>query len=229
MKRIWLVGALLVALSACGETGGAEVPFSIVIETRGTDGFDTETGWHVQLDEARLNVSAIYLWENPPALARLWNLLVPVAHAHAGDLQFSGGAVLGEHLGLVELDLMSGRRELGERIGNEGPVKSFSVLLEPVEGHVAQVRGRATKDGISVDFEGGLALEAGRQRRVDGLRTDGELTSGATFVVTANVPRWFRDADFSTLDDGVITPGTQTRAAWFLGVRSSDSFTGTWR
>lgn len=228
MRRIVLASALVV-LGACGGTGGAEVPFSIVVETQGTDGFDTDTGWRVQLDEARLNVSAIYLWENPPALARLWNLLVPVAHAHAGDLQFAGGAALGEHLGLTTFDLLAGPTNLGERIGNEGRVQSFSVLLDPIDGHVAKVRGTATREGVTVDFTGGLALDAGRQRRVDGLRTDGELTSGSTFVVTVNVARWFQDADFSTLDDGVIAPSTQARAAWFLGARGSDSFTGSWR
>lgn len=237
MSRTMRCVAVSMLLSACGATGGGEAPFEMVIEASGVDaeGFDTDTGWHVTLDEATVQLSAIYLWENPPALARRWtpwDLIAPPAHAHAGDLHFNGGAVLGEHLGHVQIDLLAAPMSLGERVGNEGRVQSFTVLFEPSDelgGHVAWVKGAASKDGVTVPFEGGLALEPGRDRRVDGLVTDGWISPGATFVTSIEVPRWFRDADFSKLVDGAITPESQVRAAWFLGARSNESFVGSWR
>lgn len=241
MKKLVVFLSTLTLLSACDPTGGAESPFAIVVESEGVgpEGFDTATGWHVSLDSADVRLSAIYLWENPPALARsvrpfrLWDFVVAPAYAHAGDMHFAGGAVLGEHVGLVSVDLLNTPLDLGEHIGNEGRVRSFSVVFEPskdLDGHVAWVSGQATKNGVTIPFEGGLSLAAGRERRVDGLVTDGWIAKDATFVLTVELARWFRDAEFSTLAaDGVISPDAQVRAAWFLGARSNQSFSGSWR
>lgn len=241
MKKLTLMLGALTLFVACDPTGGAESPFRIVVETEGLgpEGFDTDTGWHVTLDSAHARIAAIYLWENPPQLARNerlfrpWNWFIAPAYAHAGDLHFAGGAVLGEHVGLVDVDLLKTPLDLGERVGNEGRTRSFSVLFEPapaLNGNIAWVSGRATKEGVSVSFEGGLSLSPGRERRVDGLATDGWIEPGATFVLTFLPARWFRDADFSEfVDNGELSPESQVRAAWFLGARSNGAFTGTWR
>lgn len=241
MKRLVVLLGSMTLLAACDATSGAESPFGIVVETQGAgaEGFDTATGWHVLLDAAEVQLSAIYLWENPPALARNarpfrpWNLIVAPAYAHAGDMHFAGGAVLGEHVGLIGIDLLKPPLDLGEHIGNEGRVRSFSVVFEPskdLDGHVAWVSGQATKNGVTIPFEGGLSLAPGRERRVDGLMTDGWIAPDATFVLTVQLSRWFQDADFSTLgENGQISSDSQVRAAWFLGARSNASFQGSWR
>lgn len=234
---------------ACDPTGGAEVPFSFRVETASPASFVTATGWSVTLEQATLAAGPIYLHENPPAFAarslpdRLLELVVPRAHAHAGDSHFNGGAVLGEWLVPFVFDAVSPQPlALGETIGNAGPVRSFAVLLEPpandagpTHGFHAWAMGVATKGEQRIPFEGGLVIERpGRDRRVEGLPVEAELADGGVFVLEVHADRWFRDAEFDRLtapdtgDVRTITTDSQVHAAWFLGARSREAFSARW-
>ena len=247
---------LALLLVGCGATPGAEVPFNLRVDSAlPTGSFTTSLGWTVTLDEARIVVSAVYLFENPPPSAardrpitdRLASLFLSTAWAHAGSTHFSGGACLGELLDQAAIDLVAGAATAVPLIGNAGRVRSFSVLLDaprgdlakpesPTHGHHAWVRGTATKDGTTILFEGGLDVEnTGRLRYVDGITTDFALDAGGTFSVAIDPRAWFDTARFESLttdgSDGrkLISAESQVRSAWFIGARSARAFAGTWQ
>jgi hypothetical protein len=252
-----LVGATA-QLCGCSEsgTGGEAVQLEMAVvgvpdagEELGT--FTTRTGYRVQLSEARVAIGPIYLYENPPPVARsasplrrAWDALVPSAHAHPGDLHFAGGAVRGEYLGQVVLDGLAGERlDLGVLQGVAGPARSFSVILEPprsteartaLRDHHAYVVGTAEKDGASYSFEGGLDIESeGALRKVEGIGLEAEIQQGARVTIQLHLSRWFADADFARLSalapSGryVIDEQSQVRGAWFIGARSFDTFSAS--
>ena len=257
----WAVPALLLATSqlcSCADsgTGGAAVQFEMAVisapdpgEDLGT--FTTRSGYRVQLSEARIALGPIYLYENPPPVARapgplrrLWDVLVPSAYAHPGDQHFAGGAVKGEFLEQVVLDgLTDERLDLGVVQGVAGPARSFSVLLEPprsteasslLHGHHAYVVGTAEKDGMSYSFEGGLDIpNEGTLRKVEGIPLDAELEQGTRVTIELHLSRWFADADFARLSTVapsggyVIDEQSQVRGAWFIGARSFDTFSAS--
>jgi hypothetical protein len=259
-SRFFAPAALGVAslLSGCSDsgTGGAAVRFEMAVVAVPDEGeelgtFTTRTGYRVQLTEALVALGPIYLYENPPPVARawrplhrLWDVLVPSAHAHPGDLHFAGGAVKGEFLGQVVLDgLSSEAQELGAVQGVAGPARSFSVHLEPpssaearsaLHDHHAYVVGTAEKDGNSYPFEGGLDIEdLGTLRKVEGIPLEAEVSSQTRLTIELHLSRWFADADFARLSEldsngrYVIDDESQVRAAWFIGARSFDTFSAS--
>jgi hypothetical protein len=255
-SRSVLAAALLLGGCAGSGTGGAAVQLEMAVvavpeagEELGT--FTTRTGYRVQLTEARVALGPIYLYENPPPVARapgawrrLWDVLVPSAHAHPGDLHFAGGAVKGEFLGQVVLDgLATAPLDLGAAPGVAGPARSFSVLLEPpgsaearraLHEHHAYVVGTAEKDGVSYAFEGGLDIpNEGTLRKVEGLALDAQIEEGTRVTIELHLSRWFADADFARLStlapsgNYVIDERSQVRGAWFIGARSFDTFSAS--
>ena len=255
--KTWMRGLLLTAVTAlaaaCDAAAGREVTVSmaLVAETRtgqAPDHFVTSTGWDVTLDDAALVLGPVYLFENPPPGASLvpwWRpdgWLVRTAHAHAGDQHFAGGAVLAEYVGQLALDVRHGEPvELGQVTATAGRARSFSVLLDPprtglgeaTHGHHAWVRGRATKEGATVAFEGGLDIpNEGRLRKVDGLPLEAPLEDGGRFTLVVHPDAWFDAADFAKLPAAegdaprTITRETQPGAVWFNAARGAAAFTG---
>jgi hypothetical protein len=130
---------------------------------------------------------------------------------------------------------------LGAVTATAGRARSFSVLLDPpraaltapTRGHHAWVRGRATKDGVTVAFEGGLDIpDEGRLRRVEGLPLDAPLEEGGRFTLVVHPDAWFDAADFTKLPAATgdaprpITRESQPGAVWFNAARGADAFTG---
>lgn len=241
--------ALLGPLVGCeADTGGRLVHVGLVVSAVPARDAETSTGWRVTLEEACVALGPFYLYEGGGILARhrrspLPEWLVRTAHAHPGDQHFAGGEVKGEWLEQRRLDVASeGEVSLGSVIGSAGPARSLSVLLEAprprylgddrcLRGHHAYVVGVAEREGQRVAFEGGLDIEdTGTQRRVDGIRLDGELDEGKTVVLSVDARAWFAQADFATLTTEnergrfVIEPSSQVRAAWFLGIRGIGSY-----
>lgn len=214
--------------------------------------FTTETGWEVRLERAVIALGPVYLWENPPPVAgvvaprrapwrALGDFLVPPAHAHVGDTHFDGGQVRAEYVGQVLFDAVAEQPlELGSIEGIAGRARSFTVVLDPprqsvddgrLEGHHAVVVGEASRGGEVVAFSGGLDVPAeGTQRQVDGIEADVSIQEGGRLLLRVDVSRWLRDAEFQHLTEGgsdsgfVITPASQVRTAWFIGLRSFDAF-----
>lgn len=254
MQKIWIMGVActLVHCDMASGTGGRPVEFELYVRATSREGeigaFVTSTGWHVKLDQALIALGPVYVYQNPPSLAlfapsRLLDFLIPSAHAHAGDEHFNGGEVKGEYLGQIAFDVLDPQ---GVRIsdvpGTLGRVQSASIWLAPprasilgnapaLRGHHAYVVGKAEKEGVFINFEGGLDIEnEGTKRRVDGIPLDMILDDGAPLTFLVHPRAWFDAAHFDMLseknDQGryVITPDSQVRTAWFLGARGFSAF-----
>jgi len=236
---------LVLVLAACGASGTGEesVPFTLAFEADAAGReFETVSGWHVRLDEIYVAVGPLALFSNAAPSASLWDRVrgwvVPVAWAHSGFDEYDGGAVRGELLETVVLDLgRDGLQAETHLIGVAGPVRSATLELVAtpsplLHGAHAWVRGTATRAGETVAFAGGLQLPAdAKSRRVTGIPAEVELAEGSTVVVAVHPQRWFAEADFSSLPEGgtdgvrPIAPGSQVHAAWFLGARGYGAFT----
>jgi hypothetical protein len=241
-------------------TGGRAIEFEMRLRARWKPelplgSFETSTGWKVDLGEAMVAIGPVYVHENAPPLAGidaprgeglsglLWDVLVPDAHAHAGDQHFDGGEVKGEWLGQVAFDVLHpGGEHIGPVPGTEGRARSLSIRLDPprasiggdggaLRGHHAYVVGVAEKDGLVVPFEGGLDIEdEGMMRSVEGIPLDVSLRDGAVVGIVIHPSAWFDGAHFDRLTEKnaagrfVITPESQVRTAWFLGARGFSAF-----
>lgn len=251
--------ALAASLAGCEPgTGGRPITFELTLggpsilaeAARDPRRFTTTTGWQVTLEEACLAIGPMYLFAGPSHLQESARLapsrwlprLVRQAHAHPGHEHFAGGEVRGEWLGQIALDVLDpGPRPLGMHNGLHGAVRAYSLRLDPprgplaedpcLRGHHAWVRGTATRDGDTVDFEGGLIIpNIGTNRRVDGLPLRAAIDQGSRVVLAVDPAAWLDLAEFETLLERApggrlrITPDSQVHRAWFIGARSASAF-----
>ncbi|HET9958880.1 MAG TPA: hypothetical protein VFQ61_30520 [Polyangiaceae bacterium] len=256
--QLGAVLALSANLLGCGQdsgTGGQRIGFELQVRSDLAPGevYVTPRGWELRLTRAALALGPIYIWRDPPPVAanppvrrRAWqslsDLLIPNAHAHAGDSHFAGGEVKGEYVAQFLFDA-AGEQPLpafGPLRGSAGMAQSFSVVLDPpragtddgrLQGHHAYVVGEARRGALTIPFRGGMDIgREGTQRLIDGIQTELALSQGVQVELTVRVSRWFDEADFDLLetrgDDGVfeITDGSQAHTAWFIGLRSFDAF-----
>ena len=248
-----IAGALTsIGAVACDSgTEGRAVAFELALESSMSAGatargvFDTDTGWRVVLDEARIALGPIYLYGDEGALTlrSLGRALVPVAHAHGGSDMYIGRIVRGEHLDAVVFDALAPERlALGTVSGRAGHASALRVDVAGADAdldgllhaHNAWVHGVATKDGATVTFEGGLDIpDDGLARHVDGIPMDVAIDDGVTVIVALQLRAWFAAAHFDRLSeqraDGTYAIGTatQVRTAWYLGARSLPAFSST--
>lgn len=258
--RRFTVAMTALMVAACGQdagTGGRTVSFDLELDPEPVSApslttFETRTGWTVELERAHIALGAVYVHQSGGTAVvqrtlpeRVWDVLVPSAHAHPGDNFFYGGEVKGEWLGQVALDVLQPTPvSVGAQPGTYGEVRSLSVLLdppraslgeqaEPLAGHHAYVVGTATRADDVVPFEGGLDIaDEGNQRRVEGIPFTGLLDDGVTLRLRVHPEVWFEDADFERLmteptnEAGrhVISETNQVRSAWFIGARSVRAF-----
>ncbi len=247
-----LAAFAFVVASACESgTEGRAVRFGLTLRSVAESGFtaagvfDTDTGWRVVLDEARVALGPVYLYAEPGATAAraLERLLVPVARAHGGTDPSAGRVVRGEHLGVVVLDALAtepvriasvaGRagRAVSLRVDLPGPAADVDGVLR---GHHAWIRGTATRGAASIAFAGGLDIpDDGLAQHVDGVPLDGFVDDGVTVALDVHVRAWLAAAHFDRLPapgpDGVcaIPAETQVRTAWYLGARSLAAFSAS--
>lgn len=241
------------AMSACLDagTGGRAVTIDFAVTSAPAQGralgvFDTADGWRVTLQEAHVALGPVYLFENPGALSTLARLpsalsqaFIPTAHAHAGDNQFAGGAVLGELAEFIVLDgLSEDAQRFEDRAAVYGAPRSLSLRLPaepvtqgaPLHGHQAFVRGTATRGDDTVCFSGGATPESDARRDVNGLPFTGTLSDGVTVTLTLHPHAWLDAArlDDVTMTDAdgclVISEGDRVSAAWSAALRSAASF-----
>ncbi|MFV8749801.1 hypothetical protein ACNOYE_04570 [Nannocystaceae bacterium ST9] len=259
---------LLGLATSCAETPGRPVFFDLALEALpGDDGdparFTSASGWQVELDRAVIAIGPIYLYENPPLdrqaddawterpLHALLGWVEASAHAHPGDNLFDGGAIKGEYLQQIAFDLIDQPKAgLGLARGVAGQVGSLSLILwepgdatlgavELLEDHHAYVIGRASKDGVTIEFAGGVLIpDIGVKRRVDGLAADFELDDGGLLIVGVDPAAWFDQADFELLtsqaeqdEQGrwVIDEATQVGIAWNQALHRPYAWTGRWQ
>ena len=205
---------------------------------------DTSRPLHALLDFHGLDFDTLVEW------------IEPSAHAHPGDNLFDGGAIKGEMLDQVAFDLIGepgqaspGKAGLGLARGVAGSVGSVSVILwEPsggtlgpadlLEDHHAYVIGRASKEGVTIEFAGGIQIpDIGVKRRVDGLAAAFELADDGLLIVGVDPAAWFDQANFDLLptqsvqdEQGrwQISEDTQVSIAWNLALHRPYAWTIRW-
>ncbi len=240
MIRSRFVLFLVASVAACEPgTGGRRAVFELVVAPARTTSFRTIAGWEVTLEEACLAAGPIY-FHAQPALARLperlWDFVVPSAHAHPGVDHFDGGEVRGEWPEQLAVDLLGPSAALGTREGIAGDIRSVSLGVHPpragtstacLRGHQAYVVGVATRDGTSIPFEGGLDIDGtGTKRRLQA-NVAIEIDDGRRLVLALDPRPWLDHAQFDTLAEGaggarrVIEPAGQVWNAWSLGLQAA--------
>lgn len=245
-SRIILIGfSAALLLSACGDTQGDVVTIEVALEAPSAPStFVTDTGWEVRLDEAQIAMGPLFAFAprfEGGAVAAIRSFLFPVARAHGGTDPLNGRRVRAEWLRQVVFDAAGTEpAALGQIEAESGEVDAVTVTLNPpdaanaaaTEGHHLWARGEASKEGITIAFEGGLDIpDEGLSRRVENIPLDAFLEEGGRWVVTVHASEWFRDAQFDRLteqnEEGVyqITPESQVRSAWLLGARSTRAYT----
>jgi len=247
---------------SCNQTSGERASFQTgftggLSDSDTVSSFTNSRGWTVTLSKAYVALGPVYFYSSPPQTALLERLLGNgTARACPAHAQFDKGAVLGEVLEQYAVDLLSGEvLDTGLRYGVAGTARMFEVHLhppgevapgstastfEPLNGHSIWVAGTATKDGSTVEFEGGLTIpDEGTLRIVMSIPTELELRDTADHpgraVVKVHLDAWFYNVDFGSLTElagsgrYVIGEDTQAYQALQVGLRSRTSYSATWR
>jgi hypothetical protein len=245
MSRYFLCALVLVACG--GETAGEIVSLEIALESVADEGqelgaFETDTGYTVALDEARVRLGPILAFAPEPmarssVLDRLSDALLPVARAHGGVDLVSGRIVRAEWLEPVAFDVLEPASVvLGTIEAEAGAVDAITVELARAgeAGPQLYVRGSAMRDGEAFPFEGELTLgDDPLMRRVELVRRDIALSEGGRLTLRVHPSTWLRDADFARapLDDegsALLDPDSQPGRAFAIGARSPAAFSITW-
>jgi hypothetical protein len=241
---------LLVGLwaAACGaDTPGKSVRVIWQLDQANSSGlatFDTDTGFHVELEEARVGLAAAYAYGPLPdsTKATAWHWLRPasIAHAHGGLDPETGRKVLAELLGPTTIDVLGAQpRALPPTTAEAGALDAVKIELTPpgseatqeLHGGSVYMRGRAERDGMSARFEASVALDrALKARSIDLSGVTGSLDEGSVLHLHINPAVWLRDAQLDRLsgagsDDVVsISADSQVGRALAIGVRSPEAF-----
>ncbi|HET8936617.1 MAG TPA: hypothetical protein VFN67_24405 [Polyangiales bacterium] len=237
--RNLLVASLFCAACAA-ETPGESVQVRWVLDqderAQNTD-FDTDTGYRVHLEQARVELASVYLYAPPSARSRaiawLEHSLVSVAHAHGGVDNEKGRRVLAEWTKLMNIDaLASSAVELSEAAAEGGVVDA--VKLELKKGAVAHVRGSAERDGKHWRFEAEVNPDEALARTVELIELDETLEADSVVHVSVQPKAWLSLCDFSRLGEGAtdaeaaevvqLSTDDQVGRALSIGVRSPNAF-----
>lgn len=227
-------------VAACGsDTARSRVNFRVSAQALPHDGpLVTETGWTVELSEARLHLEGLYFFEGEPLFSRvdrrpwpqrLGDLVVGTAYAHPGH--YVEGEALADLLQPVTLDLLAGPTELGQAHGVSGAYNSARVVLSPnpeLGDQAVRILGRATKNGVTVQFRGALTLE----QPIEGVAFGQDIeASDGQVRLEIDLGEWVRRIDFGTLPTGAeveLSPDTQAHNAFSRGVNNTTAFHFTW-
>lgn len=235
--RCWLALSLSVWFGACGSgtTTGHPVTLEteIVADSAIDEGFETQTGWSVEIDTVALSLAALYYFDGEPAFAqrepssvwqRLAALLGPsLAYAHPGH--YVAGMARGEMIEPAALTLTSSPHALGVGQGLSGWLRSGRFAFaasagdQPLlEGAAAYVRGRASKGEQTVHFVLTATLEEIAQNaseaQIGGAVFDEvEVRADGTVTVTVLPQVWLNLVHFDALDPGSAEEPTQVSAS----------------
>jgi hypothetical protein len=227
--------AILLSLccAACGsQTSGERVRVSwemVQAPPEDRTDFETSTGYRVHLDEARIELKAVYLYApasaGPSAVAWFERQLVAVAHAHGGVDVEKGRRVLAEWTKAMSVDALSAAPvRLSETDAEGGLVDA--VKLQLADGVVAHVRGHAERDGQRWTFEAAIEPNVDVQRSVELLSLNESIGAGSLVQVTVHPRTWLDLCEFERLpeDAATVAPDNQVGRAINIGVRSPDAF-----
>ncbi|MCC7535866.1 MAG: hypothetical protein IT379_06620 [Deltaproteobacteria bacterium] len=262
---VLLLGCAAGLAGCDSDTGGRAVTLELALASAPAPGesrpgvFTTSTGWDVTLTEAFIGLGPIYAYADPGAgmastrsrrpspLDEVMELVVPTARAHSGFDPLSGRTVRAEYLDQVAFDaLAEAPTSVGPIDGEAGHAASVTVVLDAPRGalasadgalhaHQAWVVGSASRDGTTVEFEGGLDLpDDGLVRRIDGVPLSADIDDGGRLTLAIHLLEWLDHAQLDALTERAesgrmsIDRASQVRNAWYLGARDANAFTATW-
>ena len=246
MKKLAIIAlsfALLVpsALSCGGgSTGGRPVALrtALAADAEIERPIETETGWTVRVDEARLSLGALYYFDGEPAfvlrpasspLQRLAALFrAGVARAHPGH--YIAGTALGQMTAPYAGTLGTEPVALAEGTGLTGLYRSARLVLSDREASdVATIKGSASKGEKTVYFELSASLEDATRSVKNGevngcLFDEVEVEDDGTVTVTVLPHVWLDLVEFDELAPGSaeqptkVAQGETAQVAFALGV-----------
>jgi len=206
---------LLIALAACGTTGGNVVAFDVV--ARGAPGAsvaDTALGWHVELSTAKLHIGAIYL-----------NLAVPISGSQETNCILPG-IYTAQQLSALDVDALSTSAQPfpDAATGTDDRVRTAEVWLTGGDVNadsdttlIAQLAGTATRAALVIPFTGAITISTAnrgirpstpalpsqhpicKQRIVSPIPIDLRPHDGGTLAITVDASGWFANVDFTLL------------------------------
>lgn len=161
-----------------------------------------EHGWNIVLDLAQAKVGPVQFFEGEVLLSRRfapWNLIVPVAVAHPGH--YIAGESMGEWLGSAEVNLLAPPVEVGVVEAVTGQYGSMQLTLSSLH-----LKGVATRDSESIPFDAHLELFP----PLEGVRAEADVTPAPVVArLTIDVAKWLQRVGFETAVDA-NTDGTFT-------------------
>jgi hypothetical protein len=230
MRHLILTAALSAACTS--ETIGERVQVRWVLDQDTHAELETQTGFRVQLEDARLELASLYLYAPPSArlraIAWIERSFVSLAHAHGGIDNEQGRRVLAEWTRPLNIDALAGSPvQLAETSAEGGTVDAVKLLLQ--EGVVAHVRGRAERAGEQWRFEAEVSPEAQVTRAVELIELEQTLEQDAVVHVRVQPKAWLDLCDFSQLgaaSEDVVTVQAEDQVgrALSIGVRSPNAF-----
>ncbi len=236
------LAAALVATARCGDegdtTGRVRVTFPVTV--RGINPTsDNARGWRVVVEEALVAAGPLRWYEGPPIFARRL-FQFGVAFAHPGH--YVPGEALADITSQRVVDLTAASPTLLEgATGVSGDALSATFELRPpgsalgpsatgLHGLALWTRGTATRAGVTVRFEGGVAVDYA----VRGIPARATFASGGSADVAVDLAQWFDRADFETLTAGAdgtarINAGSEVANGLYRGATSGAAYLFSWR
>lgn len=241
MRRLALaavaITTALVTASCLGSTGGDTFEFTGWVQGSGASSFVNSRGYEISLTRAKLHVGAVYL-----------NRARPTSVA-SGTTCTLTGVYVAELPGGADVDLLGAERAPFAVAGRStsdhaqtGEVWLFGADVDdPGDPTVIlDVAGTATKDGVSLPFEGALTIGESRvdtptnpalpgakpickERVVSPIGVDIAPVEGGTLVLSVDPAAFFSNVDFATLEGGVFRDddGDQASRALYAGLHAS--------
>jgi hypothetical protein len=237
MRNVFVMGVLCAACTS--ETTGERVSLQWVLDQddRGEHReMQTQTGYRVQLDEARVELASVYLYAPPSArlsaLAWLERSLVSTAYAHGGVDNEAGRRVLAEWTQPTSVDALGAPLDLDATDAEGGTVDAVKLVLK--DGVLAHVKGRAERDGEHWRFEAEISPAEDVVRAVELIELDEAIDQRSVVHIRVQPKTWLELCDFSRLAEGApdadsaetiqVAADSQVGRALSIGVRSPNAF-----
>jgi hypothetical protein len=231
---------LVLALAACGTTGGNVVAFDVAAAgIAGAGTLDTPLGWHVVLTRAKLHLGAVYL-----------NLSVPISGSQETNCILPG-VYTAEELSALDVDVLSASLQPfpARGAGTDDEARTGEVWLTGGDVNadsdstvIADLAGTATRGTQVVPFAATITISSSnrgippsdpaqpsqhpicKQRIVSPIAIDLRPRDGSTLVIRVDTRPWFGNVDFAALPADGVFPDSNTNAAsqnLFTGLRAA--------
>lgn len=240
------LAAMVGACAHCGDggdtTGRVRVTFPVAVRGINAES-DSSLGWHVSVERAFVAVGPVRWYEGPPIFGlNVFERLVGVRLAYAHPGHYVPGEALADVTAQRVIDLMApsptaldtatgvSGEALSARIELHPPGAELGLSATPLHGLALWTRGTATRGGVTVRFEGGVAVDYA----VRGVPARATLGPAGSFLLSVDLAQWFDRADFSTLPPAApgeaapITATSEVANGLYRGATNGAAYIFAW-